>query len=100
MRNIRVADPRDRLPVTPAPVRRPRSRIADWLATIGMVLVIPALILPFLAANAAKMRNDAAAERSFRDKLAASAASERAKQLPEYTTHTNDIAIALDAKRP
>ena len=53
-----------------------------------------------LAANAAKMRNDAAAERSYRDKLAASAASERAKQLPEYTTHTNDIAIALDSKRP
>jgi hypothetical protein len=52
-----------------------------------------------LAANAARMRNDAVAERTYRDKLAASATSERAKQLPEYTTHTNDIAIALENKR-
>lgn len=52
-----------------------------------------------LAANAAKMRKDTAAEQKYRDQLAASAASERAKQLPEYTTHVNDIAIALEAKR-
>ena len=53
-----------------------------------------------LAANAARMRNDAGAERSYRDKLTAAAPAERAKQLPEYVTHENDIAIALDAKRP
>jgi hypothetical protein len=53
-----------------------------------------------LAANAARMRKDTAAERSYRDKLVAAAASERAKQLPEYLTHENDITIALDVKRP
>jgi len=53
-----------------------------------------------LAANAAHMRKDVAAERTYRDKLVASAAAERAKQLPEYVTHDNDITIALDAKRP
>lgn len=53
-----------------------------------------------LAGNAARMRKDAAAERSYRDKLVAAAPTERAKQLPEYITHENDITIALDAKRP
>lgn len=53
-----------------------------------------------LAANAARMRKDAAAERTYHDKLVASASAERAKQLPEYITHENDITIALDAKRP
>jgi len=53
-----------------------------------------------LAANAAHMRKDAAAERAYRAKLVANAPAERAKQLAEYITHENDIAIALDAKRP
>jgi len=53
-----------------------------------------------LAGNAAHMRKDDAAERAYRDRLVANVASERAKQLAEYTTHENDIAIALDAKRP
>jgi hypothetical protein len=53
-----------------------------------------------LAGNAARMRKDAAAERDYHDKLVAAAPAERAKQLPEYVTHENDIAIALDAKRP
>jgi hypothetical protein len=55
-----------------------------------------------LAGNAARMRHDVAAEQSFHDKLVAAATTERAKQLPEYTTHENDIAIALGAspKRP
>jgi hypothetical protein len=53
-----------------------------------------------LAGNAAHMRKDDAAERTYRDKLLANVATERAKQLAEYTTHENDIAIALDAKRP
>jgi hypothetical protein len=53
-----------------------------------------------LAGNAARMRNDAAAERGYHDKLVAAAPAERAKQLAEYTTHENDITIALDAKRP
>ena len=51
-----------------------------------------------LAANAARMRKDAAAERSLHDKLVAAAPAERAKQLPEYATHENDITIALDAR--
>jgi hypothetical protein len=53
-----------------------------------------------LAANAARMRKDAAAERSYHDKLVAAVPTERTKQLPEYVTHENDITIALDAKRP
>jgi hypothetical protein len=53
-----------------------------------------------LAANAAKMRKDAAAEKTYRDKLAAAAPAERAKALPEYTTHVNDINIALEARKP
>jgi hypothetical protein len=53
-----------------------------------------------LAGNAAHMRKDTAAERIYRDRLAANAPAERAKQLAEYVTHENDIAIALDAKRP
>jgi len=53
-----------------------------------------------LAGNAARMRKDVAAERGFHDQLVAAAPAERAKQLAEYTTHENDITIALDAKRP
>lgn len=53
-----------------------------------------------LAGNAARIRKDSAAERGYHDKLVAAAPAERAKQLPEYVTHENDIAIALDAKRP
>jgi hypothetical protein len=53
-----------------------------------------------LAGNAARMRKDQAAERSYHDKLVAAAPAERAKQLAEYITHENDITIALDAKRP
>jgi len=53
-----------------------------------------------LAANAAHLRKDAAGERAYRDKFVAAVPAERAKQLPEYITHENDIAIALEAKRP
>jgi hypothetical protein len=53
-----------------------------------------------LASNAARLRKDTAAERTYHDKLVAAAPAERAKQLPEYVTHENDISIALDAKRP
>jgi hypothetical protein len=53
-----------------------------------------------LAANAAHIRKDPSGERTYRDKLTAAASAERAKQLPEYVTHENDITIALDAKRP
>lgn len=53
-----------------------------------------------LAGNAARIRKDAAAERSYYDKFVAAAPAERAKQLPEYITHENDITIALTAKRP
>jgi hypothetical protein len=53
-----------------------------------------------LAENAAHMRKDAAAERSYHDKFIAAAPSERAKQVPEYITHENDITFALSAKRP
>jgi hypothetical protein len=52
-----------------------------------------------LAADAARIRKDAAAEKSYRDKLVASAAAERAKNLPEYTAHANDIDIVLNSKQ-
>jgi hypothetical protein len=53
-----------------------------------------------LAGNAAYMRKDVAAERSFYDRLVAAAPSERSKQVPEYVTHQNDINSALSGKRP
>ncbi|HTE48216.1 MAG TPA: hypothetical protein VK636_23425 [Gemmatimonadaceae bacterium] len=53
-----------------------------------------------LAGNAAHMRKDAPAERRYHEQLVAATPAERAKQLPEYITHENDITIALDAKRP
>ncbi len=53
-----------------------------------------------LAANAAHLRKDAAAEAAFRAKFVAAVTAERAKKLPEYTEHENDIDIALEAKRP
>lgn len=53
-----------------------------------------------LAGDAARLRKDADAERRLHDRLVAAAPAERAKQLPEYTTHVNDIAIALEAKHP
>jgi hypothetical protein len=54
-----------------------------------------------LAANAARMRRDAAAERDYQRRLVAAAPAERQKQLPEYTAHENDITLAVDqAKRP
>jgi hypothetical protein len=53
-----------------------------------------------LAADAARMRKDAAAARTYRDRFVSAAPTERAKQLPEYTTHANDITAALAAKQP
>ena len=52
-----------------------------------------------LAADVAAMKKDAAAEKTYHDKLVAAASAERAKQLPEYVTHENDITAALEAKR-
>jgi len=52
-----------------------------------------------LAANAAHMRHDTAAERKFQQRLVAAAPSERSKPLPEYTAHANDITISLDQAR-
>jgi hypothetical protein len=52
-----------------------------------------------LAEDAARIRKDTAAARKYHDKVVASAASEKAKQLPEYIAHTNDIALELDAKQ-
>lgn len=53
MRNIRIAEPRDRITAIPASVRpaRPR-RMRDWLATIPILLLVPALALPFMGASA------------------------------------------------
>ncbi len=53
-----------------------------------------------LAGNAARMRKDTAAEKSYHDKLVAAAPGERAKKLDEYSTHEMDITIALNAKTP
>lgn len=55
MRNIRIADPKDRLhespPIPSASARR--SRLRDALATIPILLLAPALVVPVLATSAA-----------------------------------------------
>ena len=48
-----------------------------------------------LAANAARMRKDETKAREYLRRLAAAEASERAKKLPEYEAHANDISAAL-----
>jgi hypothetical protein len=48
-----------------------------------------------LAARAARLRRDDAAERRFLERLANAEPAERQKQLPEYLLHQNDIDIAL-----
>jgi len=54
-----------------------------------------------LASSAARVRRDTTAAGQYQRRLVAAAASERAKQLPEYVTHQNDITLALEqAKRP
>lgn len=52
-----------------------------------------------LAGEAARQRKDDAAAKRYHDQLVASVASERAKRLPEYFTHDNDISAALDSKQ-
>jgi hypothetical protein len=52
-----------------------------------------------LAARAAQMRGDAAAERAFYRRLLASEAAEKAAQLPEYTDHEADVRAAVEAAR-
>lgn len=53
-----------------------------------------------LAEDAARMRKDATAQAALQKRLLAAADAERAKKLPEYVTHENDITLALDqAKR-
>jgi hypothetical protein len=48
-----------------------------------------------LASRAARLRRDARAESTYLERLAKSERAERAKQLPEYLLHQNDIDIAL-----
>jgi hypothetical protein len=52
VRNIRIADPHDRGPAPRSNTRRRRSRTRDWLATIPVLLLLPALALPFVGADA------------------------------------------------
>lgn len=52
-----------------------------------------------LAAQAADARGDAAAARTFRARLLAAEAAERARALPEYTDHDPDIRAAAAAAR-
>jgi len=47
-----------------------------------------------LAAQAAHMLNDGTAERSYYRRFLAAEPAERAKSLPEYSAHANDIAAA------
>jgi hypothetical protein len=53
-----------------------------------------------LAENAAQLRNDSAGAKRYHDRFVAAEPAERAKRLPEYSTHAADITIALNAKRP
>ena len=57
MRNIAIADRKDWVTSTP-PARPPRRRspLRDWLATIPIILLLPALILPSLDTSAAGPR--------------------------------------------
>jgi hypothetical protein len=48
-----------------------------------------------LAASAARMNQNAAKEREYLSRLATAAPTERAKALPEYGQHANDIDAAL-----
>ena len=48
-----------------------------------------------LASRAARLRNDAAGTKRYLQRLADNEKAERAKQLPEYLLHTNDIDAAL-----
>jgi hypothetical protein len=52
-----------------------------------------------LAANAAHLRKDATAERDYYRRFTAAVPAERAKRLPEYVTHDNDITVALGIAR-
>lgn len=52
-----------------------------------------------LAQDVARMRKDTAAQAALRKRLLAAADAERARQLPEYITHENDITFALDQAR-
>ena len=52
MRNIRVADPRDRIAAPPPARTARRAGLIDWLLTIPVVLLIPALVLVALPATA------------------------------------------------
>ena len=54
MRNIAIADPRDRVSESPDPVRPARrpSRLRDWLATLPIILLVPALVVPFAVTSA------------------------------------------------
>jgi hypothetical protein len=55
-----------------------------------------------LAARAADLRNDVAAAAQFRARLMTAAPTERAKGLPEYVDHQQDIdaALANPSRRP
>jgi uncharacterized membrane-anchored protein len=48
-----------------------------------------------LAADAAKARGDQTEERNYLRRFATAAPSERAKQLPEYVQHVNEIDARL-----
>ena len=55
-----------------------------------------------LAAKSAELKKNAAASAKFRDRLAAAAATEKAKNLQEYTDHQREIddALAKAGKKP
>jgi hypothetical protein len=52
VRNIRIADPRDRGPAPRPAAPHRRSRVRDVLATIPVLILVPALVLPFVGADA------------------------------------------------
>jgi hypothetical protein len=52
-----------------------------------------------LASRAARLRGDAKTADSFMTRMAAAAPAERARQLPEYQLHQNDIDTALSEWR-
>ena len=57
MRNIRIAERGDRTVDAPSPVRRPtgrmHGRLRNWAATLPILLLVPALAVPFVGTEAA-----------------------------------------------
>ncbi|MBC7788780.1 MAG: zinc ribbon domain-containing protein [Anaerolineae bacterium] len=97
-----LLEPRD------ADVRYDMGRIAEVagaprLARVqadSILSVSPTHLLGLLlAANSSRALGDTAAARSFEQRFLTAAPAEQQRDLPEYQSHRNDIALAIEAAR-